>query len=191
MTAINDGVLPGDILHEVLLGLPAKDLCRLRLVCTLFPPPPLIAGLCSNKDEVHIADLSGNIKRVPITGDSFVSAFDDYEVLCIVRHYKNNRFVQTSYVTTLNGGGDDRRWRASARLAVPVDPRFRQRAVVGEVAYFLFQLFSPDYVVYDDVEPDSIASFDMAKEEWNKTTIRGPLSLSSSLLSMAGERLGV
>ena len=29
----NGGVLPTDVLYEVLLRLPAKVLCRLRLVC--------------------------------------------------------------------------------------------------------------------------------------------------------------
>ncbi|CAL5083811.1 unnamed protein product [Urochloa decumbens] len=74
----NDGVLPTDALHEVLLRIPAKALCRLRLVCrswrSLTSDPrfarahsarhPLFVGLNLREAEVHIVDLySGNIVK--------------------------------------------------------------------------------------------------------------------------------
>ncbi|CAL5085470.1 unnamed protein product [Urochloa decumbens] len=77
---VNDGVLPTDALYEVLLRIPAKALCRLRLVCrswrSLTSDPrfarahsarhPLFVGLNLREAEIHIVDLySGNIvKRI-------------------------------------------------------------------------------------------------------------------------------
>lgn len=74
----NDGVLPTEVLSEVLLCLPAKELCRLRLVCpawkALTSDPsfakahstchPLIVGLRKlGCGEIHIMDLSSHSVR--------------------------------------------------------------------------------------------------------------------------------
>nr|CAB3455970.1 unnamed protein product [Digitaria exilis] len=78
--AANDGLLPADILHEVLLRLPTDELCRLRLVCrswrSLTSDPifakahssrhPLLVGinfLVGHGREVQFVDTSGNILR--------------------------------------------------------------------------------------------------------------------------------
>ncbi|CAN6361302.1 unnamed protein product [Urochloa humidicola] len=82
----NDGVLPTDLLHEVLLRIPAKALCRLRLVCRSWrslTSDPLFAKAHSARhplfvtidrdrvepDEIRILDLySGSIvKRISST----------------------------------------------------------------------------------------------------------------------------
>ncbi|CAL5089099.1 unnamed protein product [Urochloa decumbens] len=88
--AVNGGVLPTDVLHEILLRLPAKVLCRFRLVCqswrSLTSDPifakahssrhPLVVGLRSiagrgrrwrSDHEVQLLDpFSGNIvRRIP------------------------------------------------------------------------------------------------------------------------------
>lgn len=77
----NDGVLPTDVLREVLLRVQAKELCRLRLVCRTWRSltsdpgfarahsarhPLLVGGDNLELDEVHIADMySGSIvKRI-------------------------------------------------------------------------------------------------------------------------------
>nr|CAB3454817.1 unnamed protein product [Digitaria exilis] len=78
--AANDGVLPTDVLREILLRVPAMALCRLRLVCrswrSLTSDPrfatahtarhPLLVGLEYGLDEIHVIDLySGSIvKRI-------------------------------------------------------------------------------------------------------------------------------
>ncbi|CAO2163538.1 unnamed protein product [Urochloa humidicola] len=77
----HDGVLPSDILYEVLLRLPANLLCHLRLVCRswrsltsdrLFAMAhslrhPLLVGLHQNGHEIHMVDFSGNIlKRIRV-----------------------------------------------------------------------------------------------------------------------------
>ena len=77
------GVLPPDLLFDVLLRLPAKELCRLRAVCRswrsltsdpLFsgahaarhPGPLLLAKFRDDEARVHVVDLSGSVvKRVP------------------------------------------------------------------------------------------------------------------------------
>ncbi|CAL5084857.1 unnamed protein product [Urochloa decumbens] len=78
---VADGVeLPADVLYEILLRVPAKPLCRLRLVCrswrSLTSDPsfirahsshhPLIAGLRCGcvQSEIHIVDMySGSIDK--------------------------------------------------------------------------------------------------------------------------------
>ncbi|KAL6638940.1 hypothetical protein ACP70R_022670 [Stipagrostis hirtigluma subsp. patula] len=75
----NDGVLPRDVLFEVLLRLPANALCRLRAVCpawrSLTCDPlfvkahssrhPILAGFRRSTGEIQFADLLGNIvKRI-------------------------------------------------------------------------------------------------------------------------------
>ncbi|KAF7073932.1 hypothetical protein CFC21_078853 [Triticum aestivum] len=88
------GDLPEDALYEVLLRIPAKELCRLRAVCpawralTSDPPfvaahmsrhrtaPPLLAIAYRDDSEVNgvaISDLSGNVvRRIPVTGYEIV-----------------------------------------------------------------------------------------------------------------------
>ncbi|CAL4892518.1 unnamed protein product [Urochloa decumbens] len=82
----NDGVLPTDVLHDILLRLPAKQLCRLRVVCRAWraltsdpcfarahtPRHPLFAGLilASERKELQVLDLSGDVvKRLRITDE--------------------------------------------------------------------------------------------------------------------------
>ncbi|CAN6222620.1 unnamed protein product [Urochloa humidicola] len=81
LSLANDGVLPAEILYEVLLRLPANAICRLRLVCRSWRSlssdrtfatahasrHPLLAGTSDN--EVRVVDLfSGDIIRriVPV-----------------------------------------------------------------------------------------------------------------------------
>ncbi|KAG2646552.1 hypothetical protein PVAP13_2KG516000 [Panicum virgatum] len=80
---LNGGVLPTDVMHEILLRfllrVPAKALCRLRLVCrawrSLTSDPrfarahsarhPVLVALLLADEEIHILDLSGGIvKRI-------------------------------------------------------------------------------------------------------------------------------
>ncbi|CAN6213695.1 unnamed protein product [Urochloa humidicola] len=79
--ASNSGVLPADVLFDVLLRLPAKELCRLRAVCRAWRSltvDPLFAGAHAARhplflanfrdDRAHICvvDLCGNVvKRIP------------------------------------------------------------------------------------------------------------------------------
>ncbi|KAL6641593.1 hypothetical protein ACP70R_019774 [Stipagrostis hirtigluma subsp. patula] len=82
--ASNFGILPVDVLFDVLLCLPAKDLCRLRVVCRpwrsltsdpLFikahtarhPETLFLATFRDDEMHIHVMDLSGNVmKRIGI-----------------------------------------------------------------------------------------------------------------------------
>uniref|UniRef100_A0A0A9AGM9 Uncharacterized protein n=1 Tax=Arundo donax TaxID=35708 RepID=A0A0A9AGM9_ARUDO len=82
LTASNDGVLPLDALFDILLRLPAKELCRLRAVCrtwraltydpffiqahtTHHQGPLLLAKFEDDEAHINIMDLSGNlVKRI-------------------------------------------------------------------------------------------------------------------------------
>jgi len=99
LAASDTGTLPLDTIYEILLRLPAKDLCRLRIVCrpwqallsdpqfivahaTRHPGPLLIAAYRDNEKNgslVEIMDLSGqSLKKVPKKyGDRVVSMAKD------------------------------------------------------------------------------------------------------------------
>jgi len=69
-------VLPPDLLFDVLLRLPAKELCRFRAVCCSLTSDPLFAGAHAarhplflanfkrDKAGVHLVDLSGDVVKV-------------------------------------------------------------------------------------------------------------------------------
>ncbi|KAL6639666.1 hypothetical protein ACP70R_023396 [Stipagrostis hirtigluma subsp. patula] len=66
LAASNTGVLPQDVIYEILLRLPAKELCRLRAVCRPWSSllsDPKNTSLAEDKNIVNIVDLSGNIVR--------------------------------------------------------------------------------------------------------------------------------
>ncbi|TVU38155.1 hypothetical protein EJB05_11509, partial [Eragrostis curvula] len=99
----NDGVLPTDLLTEVLLRVPAKALCCFRLVCRswrlLTSDPcfarahssrhPLFAGRCYVEDgeyHLHIFDMSGNIvKRMCGLGDHTTHLSTHADLVCAKR----------------------------------------------------------------------------------------------------------
>ncbi|TVT97233.1 hypothetical protein EJB05_57541, partial [Eragrostis curvula] len=78
------GVLPLDVLFDVLVRLPAKEICRFRAVCRhwrsltsdpLFieahaarhPGPLIVASFDGDDEGVHLMDLSGRVvKRLPV-----------------------------------------------------------------------------------------------------------------------------
>ncbi|KAL6880716.1 hypothetical protein ACP4OV_012281 [Aristida adscensionis] len=94
--------------------------------------------------------------HVPRTGE--------YKVLHI--HSINNKPEQSCAVLTLDGG--ELRWRPVQSPPMRVETTISRNRVVSQgVAHFL----SPHLV-----ECDSITSFDLDKEEWRPTLIRGPLS---------------
>ncbi|CAN6184324.1 unnamed protein product [Urochloa humidicola] len=248
----NNVELPADLLYEILLRVPAKALCRLRLVCrswcSLTSDPrfirahsshhPLIAGIhrgCFKQGEIHIVDMySGSIdKRIrdhgtrvlesslstqgnmvcfsaistiasqsqarvvnPATGVTNilpigimrigllpmwilghvdVPSTGEHKVFRVVSSYTTNP-AQSCEALTLVAEDGTQRWRAAPRPSNSVSLNFLHMAVLGGVVYFLFCVYYDKHVVVPDVEHDSIVMFDLAKEEWRPTTIRGPLS---------------
>ncbi|CAL5079559.1 unnamed protein product [Urochloa decumbens] len=93
--ASNAGPLPADVLFDVLLRLPAKELCRLRAVCRAWrsltadplfagahaarhrgPCPSLLAKFRDDEARIHVVDLRGGVlKRLACPGDG-------HELLC-------------------------------------------------------------------------------------------------------------
>ncbi|KAL6880718.1 hypothetical protein ACP4OV_012283 [Aristida adscensionis] len=93
-----------------------------------------------------------------------VPATGEYKVLCV--YAVHGKPGQSCDVVTLAGG--EQCWRPAQSPPMCVEmSNPRSRAVTQGVAHFL----SPN-----TVESDSIASFDLDKEEWRPTLIRGPLS---------------
>ncbi|CAL4892517.1 unnamed protein product [Urochloa decumbens] len=76
----NDGMLPTEVLLDILLRLPIRAVCRLRLVCRAWRaltsdpgfarahPSCVVAGVCKLRGEIKFVDLfSGDVvKRVPV-----------------------------------------------------------------------------------------------------------------------------
>ncbi|KAM3207384.1 hypothetical protein ACQJBY_062550 [Aegilops geniculata] len=93
-----------------------------------------------------------------------------------VLHITDVNGKQPCEVFTIGAGRDSsrqcQRWRPVQSPPMRVDSIPRRRAVVNGVAYFLPSYLNgcylPDY--------DSVAAFDLEKEEWRPAPIRGPLS---------------
>ncbi|KAL6599917.1 hypothetical protein ACP70R_045568 [Stipagrostis hirtigluma subsp. patula] len=220
LAVASHGVLPADVLFDVLLRLPADELCRLRLVCRSWrslTSDPLFAKAHSsrhphvvaidrlNRRQVDVLDLSGNIvRRIRLhqLGDNPSIPFD---LLCVslfwgqayarnivtgmvvgdmaaersvasvlglghvpsTGEYKVLRIQsepwETCQVRTLSSSSNGR-WRQRPWPLVIISESSKKMALVGGVAYFLV-----DQV---EIGLDSIASFDLATEEWRATTIR-------------------
>ncbi|CAL5078988.1 unnamed protein product [Urochloa decumbens] len=113
----------------------------------------------------------------------FVPSTGELKVLLFRMDFDNIFFNGGGYVyaMTFDGDGGDYVWRELPRPGVPLELTFGNTAVVGGVAYFLLNL----HYAKRGSEPDSIASFDLATEEW-RLGIRGPVS---SLLGGTEEKL--
>ncbi|CAN6197441.1 unnamed protein product [Urochloa humidicola] len=94
--------IPPDALFELLLRLPAKDLCRFRAVCRswrvltsgdpLFlaahaarhPGPLFLAKFLDDKSSVYVVDLSGNVvKRVADAGPYYYMLCTSLNLACL------------------------------------------------------------------------------------------------------------
>uniref|UniRef100_A0A0E0LHX2 F-box domain-containing protein n=1 Tax=Oryza punctata TaxID=4537 RepID=A0A0E0LHX2_ORYPU len=143
-----DGVLPPEMLHEVLLRLPSKPICRLRAVCRSwrsFTSDPLFAAAhaarhphtalllavgveTSPTPRINLVDLSGNVvKHIPCTGKG--------RVIC--SHSSNDHVVLD--------GSDDHIIRilhptTSSALALP-----RRRTKGGDRVWFAFGLHATSH----------------------------------------------
>ncbi|KAL6622686.1 hypothetical protein ACP70R_032565 [Stipagrostis hirtigluma subsp. patula] len=225
LAAANYGVLPVDVLFDVLLRLPANELCRLRLVCWCWrslTSDPLFAKAHSSchphvvaihRSEVHVVDLSGNVlKRIHLNhhGNNLTTQLDllyvsigwryhqayalnvvtgmvehstqtsSSELTSVLGHvpstgeYKVLRIIwrEACEVITL-GSGNNGGWRRRPCPPVVKIIAVSSRYMVqfGGVAYF--KVDGP--LATTEIESDSIASFDLATEEWRPTLIRGPL----------------
>ncbi|CAL4904865.1 unnamed protein product [Urochloa decumbens] len=165
--AANYGALPTDVLYDVLLRLPAKELCRLRLVCRswrsltsdlLFARahssrhPPHAVFLRHWSREVHVIDLHGSvIKRIPIRiGQRNWEALSTHGDLACISHGWG-----LAYIHNL----------ATGAAVADIDAEHRRKVNAEQL--------------------DSVAVFDMATEVWKPTTIQGPLSSTDEKLKLA------
>ncbi|XBI75856.1 hypothetical protein VPH35_069172 [Triticum aestivum] len=99
------------------------------------------------------------VGHVPATGE--------HKVL----HITDVRGKQTCKVLTI-GTGHNHGWRPAQSPPMRVDSIPRRRAVVNGVAYFLPSHLNGRCLL----DYDSVAAFDLDKEEWRPAAIRGPLS---------------
>ncbi|CAN6209826.1 unnamed protein product [Urochloa humidicola] len=99
--ASNAGALPADVLFDVLLRLPAKELCRLRAVCRTWralTADPLFAGahaarhrgpslLAKFRDDdawIHVVDLLGGVlKRMACPGGGHELLCTRLDLVCV------------------------------------------------------------------------------------------------------------
>jgi F-box interacting protein len=192
----NDG---GEIHTMDLAGNVVKKVCNTRV--TLAGPCGHIGPLCLVKTPptVGVLDLAAGTvyASLPFDGSGPVTARrNDYragyalgraatngehKVLRILHPDMDSRREQICDVLTLGGSSA---WRRRPSPLVNVGPSFPiHDVVIDGVAYFL-----SDYIAAtgNAHEPDSIASFDLEKEEWGSVTLRGPLS-SHGLLDNADD----
>ncbi|KAF2932195.1 hypothetical protein DAI22_05g269500 [Oryza sativa Japonica Group] len=105
----NDGVLPVDLLHDILLRLPARPLCRLRAVCrpwcALLSDPSFVAAHAARHPGPHLAvavrgrlnaygreSPPGNVK----TWDKYVAVVDGVAYFVL----------RDEFLLSETGGGD-------------------------------------------------------------------------------------
>ncbi|CAL4897516.1 unnamed protein product [Urochloa decumbens] len=97
--AANYCALPADVLYDILLRLPAKEICRLRLVCrswqSLTSDPifarahsrrhrPHVVVLGFRSHEVDVVDLHGSVvKRIPIGHHAGEVLSTHSDLLCV------------------------------------------------------------------------------------------------------------
>lgn len=119
-----DGVLPPEMLHEVLLRLPAKPICRLRAVChswRSFTSDPLFAAAhaarhphtalllavgveTSPTPRINLVDLSGNVvKHIPC-GCTYLAVAPEAETVFGSRLAAHLTQASTSYSASWSPG---------------------------------------------------------------------------------------
>ncbi|KAF0920014.1 hypothetical protein E2562_032498 [Oryza meyeriana var. granulata] len=181
------GDIPSDVLHDVLLRLPAKNLGRLRAVCrswrSLLSDPLFVAAHARVRsvdlDTGAVSIFPDNLHKEqarPRTRRCFCArcaaavalalgraASGELKALRISHHF----YHQFCEVVSLGDG----RWSEAPGPPTTVRTSRRHMAVVNGVAYFLVDAGR----LRADFEPGSIASFDLATEQWAAALLRGPL----------------
>ncbi|KAJ1275026.1 hypothetical protein BS78_05G105400 [Paspalum vaginatum] len=201
-TEPGSGELHMDALYEILLRLPAKELCRLRIVCRRHPEPLIVAShdmSCECHDEgrvlCDIMDSNGRvIKRILATGDEWLM-FAHLEFACIetratavfgqvtsTMEYKVLRVFDNGFFSNRNGleklcevftlDGSGSA-RWRGRKAPPGPVcMLRKSRVVVDGVAYFF--LDEDFANHH-VELRGIASFDLLTEEW-RVILQGPVS---------------
>ncbi|KAF8737277.1 hypothetical protein HU200_014174 [Digitaria exilis] len=167
--AANDGALPTDVLRDVLLCLPADELCRLRLVCrswrSLTSDPifakahssrhnPLVVGLRSNDGrpghhEVQFLDPSSGriVKTIPLL--RLCEGDQDHHLSthhCLVYHSEGCRTGITCVInpatgsfTTDHENNSDSMWYTSVFGWVPSTGEYKALRIHHEHVYGLWR----------------------------------------------------
>ncbi|CAL4988758.1 unnamed protein product [Urochloa decumbens] len=143
----NDGtLLPTDLLYEILLHLPASELCRLRLVCRSW--------------------------RSLTSDPGFAKAHASRHPLVVCIHGDEDSRACELRIVELSGKFN----RARPGPPIFVSSQSGQTVVIYGVAYFLpLSRYYIDYNP-TNVKPDTIALFDMTTEEWRNETLQGPVN---------------
>ncbi|OEL18377.1 hypothetical protein BAE44_0020605 [Dichanthelium oligosanthes] len=178
----NDGVLPTDVLSEILLRLPAKELCRLRLVCrksgdlrlkddSWGPASP------STEPGHRCSQRLARRQRMPCASTcvlGHVPSTVEYKLLRI--GYRRRTIHETAEqpceVMTL-GCGSNQRWRKKSGPPFQLSSQYRHVVVSNGVAYFLSAPFS---IANTKTKMDRIALFNLGTEEWSAATLQLPPS---------------
>ncbi|KAF8654796.1 hypothetical protein HU200_061464 [Digitaria exilis] len=179
--AANDGALPTDVLRDVLLCLPADELCRLRLVCrswrSLTSDPIFAKAHSSRHNPSSSASVPTTDGQATMRSSSWTLLLDASRCAFTVNmcmDYGDDEPDQCYRIARLgsDGSGGGNRgisWTVMKPCpVVHVSVQARHGAVVNGVAYFL---------LYKDHNTlDEIAAFDLATEEWRHPLLRGPPS---------------
>jgi hypothetical protein len=109
-----------------------------------------------------------------------------HKVLRVVTHANSSSspLEQTCHVLSLTGDGDDdnrHRWsqRPSPPLFVWSDVDFHGVVIEGFVFFLAGGAFNTGSDRMHNMNPKSIASFDLEKEQWRPTTLRGPQEINT------------
>ncbi|KAL6622685.1 hypothetical protein ACP70R_032564 [Stipagrostis hirtigluma subsp. patula] len=214
LAVASHGVLPADVLFDVLLRLPADELCRLRLVCrswhSLTSDRPFTKAARPTRHATRTSSpLIGSTAArftswaCPATssgGYALISSVtvQVFRLICSAFHSSGDRPTRA----TLSPAWSSATWPTSVAyhlcLGLGMSPpqestrcsafsRSHGRTCEvrtlgsGSNGGWRQRPWPPA-----KIEPDSIASFDLATEEWRPTMIQGPLS---SVFASTGDKL--
>ncbi|RCV37694.1 hypothetical protein SETIT_8G083300v2 [Setaria italica] len=164
--ASNDGggVLPRDVLYEILLRVPAWVLCRFRTVCeswcSLLSGRPFIAA-----HEAHHRHRDPLFAVTCVFGKAVSSTGGDgeYKVLSLSRASDPPYDTQFCEVLTVDSHGT---WRVAPGPPVAIKTLHRETLVASGVVYRLV----------DRTIGWTIAAFDLEAEQWRPDLLQGPAS---------------
>nr|AAT93939.1 hypothetical protein [Oryza sativa Japonica Group] len=183
----NDGVLPVDLLHDILLRLPARPLCRLRAVCrpwcALLSDPSFVAAHAARHPGPHLAvavrgRLNAYGREVHPINYSFTlvrtASTGDYKVLRITHDVAlQPRERQVCSVLALGGDGVNGGRLAREVQSPPGNVKTWDKyvAVVDGVAYFVLR---DEFLLSETGGGDWITAFDVEAEQWRPELVGGP-----------------
>uniref|UniRef100_A0A0E0MG24 F-box domain-containing protein n=1 Tax=Oryza punctata TaxID=4537 RepID=A0A0E0MG24_ORYPU len=170
-----DGVLPPEMLLEVMLRLPARPICRLRAVCRSwrsFTSDPLVAAAHAARHSHNALLLAVGVETSPTPHRVWLafgrtSRTGEHKLLRVVEAGDNSHASEV--ITTSD---TKPQWRKTGNPPDYLDWDFTNGVVFRGAAYFLLS-YSYRIAASPFIRTGCIPSYDLETEQWS-ITLQGP-----------------